>query len=173
MKFGNLNWTNADARMELLGETVKTADLTGVLVTEIDSSVSDTVAFCEKYQIDAKECANCVIVKGVRGDIVKYAAVLIGGDSRADINGVVRRALDVKKISFAPMTEAVEMTKMAFGAITPIGLPADWTILVDEDVAKQPHVVIGSGVRESKLLVNGENLAELPNVTVMDLKKIN
>lgn len=51
---------------------------------------------------------------------------------RADTNGVVRRHLDVRKISFAPMDEAVALTGTQYGSITPIGLPDDWPVLVDE-----------------------------------------
>ena len=48
---------------------------------------------------------------------------------------VVRRRLDVRSASFAPMDEAVALTGMEYGGITPIGLPADWPILVDAAVA--------------------------------------
>ena len=51
--------------------------------------------------------------------------------TRADVNGVVRRRLDARKASFAPMDEAVALTGMEYGGITPIGLPADWPVLVD------------------------------------------
>ena len=58
--------------------------------------------------------------------------------TRADVNGVVRRRLDVRKASFAPMAEAVELTGMEYGGITPIGLPAGWPVLVDPRVVDAP-----------------------------------
>jgi prolyl-tRNA editing enzyme YbaK/EbsC (Cys-tRNA(Pro) deacylase) len=88
---------------------------------------------------------------------------------RADINGVVRRHLDVRKISFAPMDEAVELTGMEYGGITPIGLPDDWPVLVDEAVLAAGTVVIGSGIRGSKLLVASAELAALPLAEVLTL----
>jgi hypothetical protein len=42
---------------------------------------------------------------------------------RADVNRTVRKHLDVRKISFASMDEAVSRTGMEYGGITPIGLP--------------------------------------------------
>ena len=54
--------------------------------------------------------------------------------TRADVNGVVRRRLDARKASFAPMDDAVALTGMEYGGITPIGLPADWPVLVDAAV---------------------------------------
>jgi prolyl-tRNA editing enzyme YbaK/EbsC (Cys-tRNA(Pro) deacylase) len=51
---------------------------------------------------------------------------------------------------------------MEYGGITPIGLPDAWPVLVDAAVAAQPVLVIGSGVRRSKLLLPGDVLAALP-----------
>ena len=75
--------------------------------------------------------------------------------TRADVNGVARRRLDVRKASFMPMDEAVAGTGMEYGGITPIGLPGDWPVLVDAAVAAADSVVIGSGVRRSKLRLPG------------------
>jgi prolyl-tRNA editing enzyme YbaK/EbsC (Cys-tRNA(Pro) deacylase) len=58
---------------------------------------------------------------------------------------------------------------MEYGGITPIGLPADWPILVDAAVATAGPVVIGSGMRASKLLVDGADLAKLPTAEVLEL----
>jgi prolyl-tRNA editing enzyme YbaK/EbsC (Cys-tRNA(Pro) deacylase) len=88
--------------------------------------------------------------------------------TRADVNGVVRRHLDARKASFAPMDDAVEHTGMEYGGITPIGLPADWPVLVDAAVVLAGTVVIGSGIRGSKLQLPGEALAELANAVVLE-----
>jgi prolyl-tRNA editing enzyme YbaK/EbsC (Cys-tRNA(Pro) deacylase) len=88
--------------------------------------------------------------------------------TRADVNNVVRRLLDVRKLSFAPMDTAVSETGMEYGGITPIGLPAAWPIYVDAAVAATPLVVIGSGVRRSKIVLPGATLGELPNAQVVD-----
>jgi prolyl-tRNA editing enzyme YbaK/EbsC (Cys-tRNA(Pro) deacylase) len=57
---------------------------------------------------------------------------------------------------------------MEYGGITPIGLPDDWPVLVDAAVAAAPAVVIGSGVRHSKLALPGELAARLPNAEVLE-----
>jgi prolyl-tRNA editing enzyme YbaK/EbsC (Cys-tRNA(Pro) deacylase) len=110
-------------------------------------------------------------VEAKRGERVWYAACLVLATTRADINGIVRKQLDAKKLSFAPIDKAVALSQMEYGGITPIGLPADWPILVDENVAKVERAVIGSGIRGSKLLVTGKLLASLPNSTIMKLTK--
>jgi prolyl-tRNA editing enzyme YbaK/EbsC (Cys-tRNA(Pro) deacylase) len=60
------------------------------------------------------------------------------------------------------------MTGMEYGGITPIGLPADWPILVDSRVIAQPAIVIGSGLRRSKIVLPGAVLREYPGVHVID-----
>jgi prolyl-tRNA editing enzyme YbaK/EbsC (Cys-tRNA(Pro) deacylase) len=88
--------------------------------------------------------------------------------TRADVNGLVRRELDVRKASFAPVEVAVAETAMEYGGITPIGLPESWPVFVDAAVAAAPRVVIGSGVRRSKLALSGDTLRQFPGVTVLD-----
>ena len=51
---------------------------------------------------------------------------------------------------------------MEFGGITPVGLPEGWPVLVDEAVVAAGEVVIGSGLRRSKLLLTGADLLSLP-----------
>ena len=148
------------------------SDVDGVAAAEvapIDATHADTEAFCTAYDVAPQASANCVVVAGKRAGETTYAAVMVLATDRADINGVVRRHLGVRKISFAPHDDAVTLTGMEFGGITPIGLPADWPVLVDSAVAAAGPVVIGSGVRRSKILVDGEALAQLPTAEVLDL----
>jgi prolyl-tRNA editing enzyme YbaK/EbsC (Cys-tRNA(Pro) deacylase) len=112
--------------------------------------------------------ANCVVVAGRRGGDERVAACVVLATTRADVNGLVRRLLDVRKASFLAMDLAVEWTGMEYGGITPVGLPEDWFVLVDAAVVAAPYVVIGSGVRRSKLALPGEALRDLPNVQVVD-----
>lgn len=58
---------------------------------------------------------------------------------------------------------------MTSGGITPVGLPGDWRILIDRRVADSDVVVVGGGVRGSKLLVPGSELAQLLGVEVLEL----
>jgi prolyl-tRNA editing enzyme YbaK/EbsC (Cys-tRNA(Pro) deacylase) len=87
---------------------------------------------------------------------------MILATTRADVNGVVRRHLDVRKASFAPMAEAVELTGMEYGGITPLGLPAAGRCWSTPPVAATSLVVIGSGIRGSKIVLPGAALAVLP-----------
>ena len=97
------------------------------------------------------------------------AACLVLATDRADINKTVRKHLDVRKISFASMDEAVARTGMEYGGITPVGLPADWPVLVDSAVVAPDWVVVGSGIRGSKIILPGPTLARLPYAVVLEL----
>jgi prolyl-tRNA editing enzyme YbaK/EbsC (Cys-tRNA(Pro) deacylase) len=141
-------------------------DLVGVV--EIDPAVSDTAATQQTFDLDADMLANCVVVGGKREGVERLAACVVLSSTRADVNGVVRRYLDVRKASFLAMERAVSLTGMEYGGITPIGLPPDWPLLVDRRVIGQAMVVIGSGVRRSKILLPGDVLAQLPGADVVD-----
>jgi prolyl-tRNA editing enzyme YbaK/EbsC (Cys-tRNA(Pro) deacylase) len=140
----------------------------GASVAEIDPGLADTAEFCEHYGVALTESANCVVITGRRDGQARYAACVVLATTRADVNGMARRQLDVRKASFAPVDSAVELTGMEFGGITPIGLPADWPVLIDAAVAAAPLVVVGSGVRRSKLLLAGAALAALPGALVLE-----
>ncbi|TCP52960.1 prolyl-tRNA editing enzyme YbaK/EbsC (Cys-tRNA(Pro) deacylase) [Tamaricihabitans halophyticus] len=170
---GSLRVVPATENLALLADPVgkALADLATageVGVAEIDPELADTAEFCAAYSSPLTASANCVVVAGKRGGELRYAACLVLATTRADVNGVVRKRLDVRKASFAPMDTAVELTGMAYGGITPIGLPDGWPILLDSAVAEAPELVIGSGIRGSKLLVTGAQLAELPGAEVLD-----
>ena len=176
MRFGTLDFTPAADSPELLAAptaaaigAADAADAADVLVSAIDPGLADTAAFCEHYEISMADGANCVIVQARRGERTWYAACLVRGSDRADVNGVVRRHLDARKLSFAPMDDAVALTGMEYGGITPVGLPADWPILVDQSVAEHERLIVGSGIRGSKLLVTGAFLASLPNAEVLPI----
>jgi len=143
----------------------------GLWVSEIDPGLADTTAFCEHYEIGLDVSANCVVVEARRADRVWFAACVVLAITRADVNGIVRKHLGARKISFAPMDAAVSLTGMEYGGITPVGLPDDWPILVDRNVIDQDRVIIGSGIRGSKLLAATEVLASLPNAEVLAITK--
>jgi prolyl-tRNA editing enzyme YbaK/EbsC (Cys-tRNA(Pro) deacylase) len=169
---GLLETVPALEREDLLAEPVRAAlaagQAAGVRVAEIDPDLADTAAFCERYAVAAEESANCVIVTGRRDGQPRYAACVVLATTRADVNGLARRQLDVRKASFAPMEEAVQLTAMEYGGITPLGLPESWPVLVDAAVAAAPMVVVGSGLRRSKLALPGAALAALPAAVVLE-----
>jgi prolyl-tRNA editing enzyme YbaK/EbsC (Cys-tRNA(Pro) deacylase) len=138
-----------------------------VRVAEIDATLADTAEFCAAYGVALEESANCVVIAAKRGGEISYAACMVAATTRANVNGLVRQHLGARKASFGPVGEVTAMTGMEYGGITPVGLPDGWPVLVDDLVAKAPSVVIGSGIRGSKLWLPGALLAGLPGGEVL------
>ena len=170
-QLGSLTWLPAADRPDLLAPIVAAA-LAGLdgpaWAAEIDEDLADTAAFSEAYGVPLEASANCVVVAARRAGQTTLAACVVLATTRADVNGVVRRHLDARKASFAPQDVAVAESGMAFGGITPVGLPAAWPVLVDPAVVAADLVVIGSGTRGGKLAVPGVALAGLPGAQVLD-----
>ncbi|MDQ4034091.1 MAG: hypothetical protein M3332_18340 [Actinomycetota bacterium] len=137
-------------------------------VAEIDPALADTAALCQYYEVPVHASANCVVVTGKRAGVQRWAGCVVLATTRADVNGVVRRWLDVRKASFATRDEVVELTLMEYGGITPLGLPAGWPVLLDAAVVAADQVVVGSGLRRSKLLLPGEVLAALTGAEIVE-----
>ena len=172
MEIGKLTFVPATEAPELVAEPVRRHLQNDALwVSEINPGVADTAAFCEHYDIGLDVSANCVVVEARRAERVWYAACVVLATTRADVNGIVRKHFGARKISFAAMDTAVSLTGMEYGGITPIGLPAGWPILLDQNVIEQDRVIIGSGIRGSKLLVATGVLASLPNAEVLAITK--
>ena len=138
-----------------------------VLVAEIDPEFADTAAMTEALRVPLDAGANCVVVMGKRAGDERIAACVVRADTRADVNTVVRKALDVRKCSFLDHDRAVEETGMEYGGITPLGLPAGWRVLVDEPCTEIELAIIGSGIRGSKLFLPGRLLGELPGAEIV------
>ncbi|MEU5544635.1 YbaK/EbsC family protein [Streptomyces sioyaensis] len=163
--------------LDLLAEPVATAlrnwrgsvPVEEVRYVDTDPAIADTALLVERYgPWLLEQSANCVVVAGKRGGETTLAACVVLSHTRVDVNGVVRRQLGARKASFAPMDKAVGDSGMEYGGITPLGLPADWPLLVDTAVADAPYALIGSGSRRGKLIVPGKALAELPGATLLE-----
>lgn len=167
-----LQWWPALDRPELLARPV--ADALGswpeahqVEVTEIDPDLADTAALIAATDITADTSANCLVILGKRAGEERIAAALVLASTKADVNSAVRHTLEVRKCSFMSMDRAVADTGMEYGGITPLGLPDPWTVLVDARVLQAPVIVIGSGLRRSKLRMPGALAASIPGASVV------
>lgn len=173
-----LDWVPALDRPDLLAGPTRSAlqaladagqvDVSAVEVAEIDPSLADTATLVAASGLDLADMANCIVIDGARGGHERVCAALVLGTTRADVNKVIRKRLDVRKCSFMSMDEAVSRTGMEHGGITPIGVPSTWPVLVDSRVVERAVIVIGSGLRRSKLRLPGRLAAHLCGVEVIE-----
>jgi prolyl-tRNA editing enzyme YbaK/EbsC (Cys-tRNA(Pro) deacylase) len=170
--FGSLALQPALDRPDLLGTPVLAAleawqHAPEVLVAEIDPAYADTAAMAEAYDVPFEDGANCVVVMGRRDGEERTAACVVRADTRADVNSVVKRTLDVRKCSFLDHDRAVQESGMEYGGITPIGIPQGWRLFLDQAAVDIELAIIGSGIRGSKLFIPGRLLPELPGAELV------
>lgn len=155
----------AAALTALAGHDPALVDL--VRVVPIDPSLADTEVMTDTFGMDLALSSNCILVAGKRNGEERVAACVVRATTNADVNHVVKKTLDVRKASFWPQEHAVEASGMEYGGITPVGVPAQWRLLIDERVAVG-WSCIGSGLRRSKLFVTGDLLVALPGAEVVE-----
>lgn len=181
MRLGTLDWTPALDHPDLLAAPVlailQAAVGKGseheraahaVLVTPIDPDLADTAAMTEAYDLPLEISGNCVLVAGSRAGEERVAACVVRATTRADVNTIVRKRLDVRKASFLPMETAVADSGMEYGGITPIGLPDRYRVMLDATLVDAEHVIIGSGIRGSKLALPGSALIALSRAEIVE-----
>jgi prolyl-tRNA editing enzyme YbaK/EbsC (Cys-tRNA(Pro) deacylase) len=136
-------------------------------VLACDPELADTAAFCDHYGFTLDQAANTILVASKKIEPPRYAACVVLGTTRLDVNTTVRRLLDVKRLSFADGDTTQQLTGMLIGGVTAFGL-GDLTVYVDSAVLDQPRVVMGGGNRSSKVLIDPRELTKLPTVVVVD-----
>lgn len=132
-----------------------------------DPALADTAAFCEHYGISLDDSANAIVVVG-KSDPRRHVVCVVLATTRLDVNGVVRKRLGARKASFASADETRDLTGMEIGGVTPVGLPDGLEVWIDAAVVTRDKVIIGGGVRSSKVYVDPDALATLPNVEVIE-----
>ena len=131
-----------------------------------DPDFADTAAFCERYGVAPEDSANTIVVVG-KAEPRPYIACVVLATTRLDVNGAVRRRIGVRKASFASADETRQRTGMMIGGVTPLALPADIPIWVDERVMLREAVVLGGGSRSLKVRVSPELFRRMPNAEVV------
>jgi len=159
----------ASQRSDLLAPAVIEALhlLPEALVFEIDPALSDTETLCTTYALPLDPMGNAVLVTGRRYGEEHRCCCMVLANRRADVNGLIRTRLDVRKASFAHMEDAVASSGMEYGGITPVGLDETWPVWLDETVRDVDWLCIGSGVRRSKLIIHGASLLNLPGAQLV------
>ena len=141
-------------------------------LVQIDPDFADTAEFCREYGYSLDICGNTIVVASKKGE-KQYAACIVLGSDRLDVNKTVRSMMGVSRLSFASAEETEALTGMTVGGVTPFALPADLQVYADEKVLSVDRLILGSGSRSSKILVAPEDLRKLPKVQFVDGLSIN
>jgi prolyl-tRNA editing enzyme YbaK/EbsC (Cys-tRNA(Pro) deacylase) len=171
----NLKFNNVEDNKDLVAEstynclinTFKDDELDNILVAEIDPKYMGGLELCNHYNIPLKNGVNCLICVTTRKDEKQYVALLVPTGYRYDMSKTVRKYVNVRMVSVAPLEYVLEKTEMEYGSINPIGLPENWKIFIDPKVLEVETIICGSGLQKSKLSLPSKYLLKLNNVEVL------
>jgi Cys-tRNA(Pro) deacylase len=87
--------------------------------------------------------------------------VLVLAPGRQQISWpALRQHLGVTRMSMASETEVLERTGYLHGAVSPFGLPSPLRILVDQGILDEEEISIGSGVRNTTVIMKTTDLRQ-------------
>lgn len=135
-------------------------------VWDCDPDMADTAVFCEHYKVPPENSANTILIKSKAGES-KFALCVLLAPHRLDVNHTVRKKLGARKVSFASADETREITGMEIGGVTPLGLPDELPVWIDDNVMQRDYIFLGGGNRTSKLKVDPQILRLLPGVEIV------
>tara|TARA_B100000927_G_scaffold130278_1_gene104843 strand:- start:1746 stop:2222 length:477 start_codon:yes stop_codon:yes gene_type:complete len=137
-------------------------------IYECKDEFSDTQNFCDHYGFDIEDSCNAILIKAKKPEEF-YAMFCVLGSTRLDVNQKAKIAMGAKRVSFASREEAELVTNQIYGGISPLGLPDNMKIFVDQNVMNREKLFIGAGNRVSKFFLSPKLLVELTNAEVLDL----
>ena len=132
-----------------------------------DPALADTAQFCAAYGVPMERSANTILVASRRPEGVVVACLVLA-TTRLDVNGTVRRRMEVKKASFAGPDQTRELTGMEIGGVTIFGLPPSIPVWVDSRVTDLDWIIVGAGSRSAKLKLDPAQLLGLDGFEVVE-----
>lgn len=129
-------------------------------VMDCDPELADTAQCCEAYGVPLEESANAILVASKKPEGHQVVCVALA-HTRLDVNGAVRRKLEVRKLSFASAEATRELTGQEIGGVTIFGLPDGLGVWLDARVLECDRIVVGAGSRSAKIRLDPRQLVGL------------
>ena len=99
----------------------------------------------------------------------EFIMALVAGPAQISWK-VLRKHLGQSRLTMATEAEVLEVTGYRVGTVGPFGLPRPLKVLIDASVLKEDEVSIGSGVRNTGVILKSADLQQaLGNSEVMAL----
>jgi len=132
-----------------------------------DPELADTAVFCERYGVPLENSVNTILVKAKTGG-ERFVGCVLLADSRLDVNRVVRKRLQARRVSFASADETRDITGMEIGGVTPLCLPEDLPLWIDRRVMDMEFLILGGGNRSSKIKISPRIFDRVPSSSIID-----
>ena len=136
-------------------------------IMDCDPNMADTQIFCKEYNIKLEDSVNAIIVKTKTGKL-KYVTCALLATNKLNINNVIRKKLDARKVSFANTEETIKLTNMEIGGVTPLTLPSNLRLWIDSKIMKRDSIVLGGGNRSSKIKISPKIFNFTNNTEIVD-----
>jgi Cys-tRNA(Pro)/Cys-tRNA(Cys) deacylase len=99
----------------------------------------------------------------------EFVMVLIAGLAQVSWK-ILRKHLGSSRMTMATEDEVFAVTGFRVGAVSPFGLPNPLRVLIDESVLREEEISIGSGVRNTAIILKSADLRQaLGNADVVSL----
>ena len=102
----------------------------------------------------------------------EFAMVLVAGPAQVDWKKL-RQLIGRSRVRMATEDEVQEVTGYRVGTVSPFGMKNQVRVLIDESVLKEEEVSIGSGVRNTAIILKSVDLQRvLEDADIVDLLAI-
>src|SRR3972149_9338775 len=99
----------------------------------------------------------------------EFIMVLVAGPAQISWK-ILRKHLGRSRISMATEDEVFAVTGYRVGTVGPFGLPNQLTVLIDASVMREEEISIGSGMRNTAIILKSADLHHaLPDAKVVSL----
>lgn len=136
-------------------------------VAKIDTNYIDGISLFNHYKLDDYMGVNCLICEATRGNLRELVALLVPIGYKYNMSSTVRKHMNARQVSVAPLEEVLNITKMEYGSINPVGLPDNIKILIDPLVFDKKLMICGSGIKSSKIMFPSAYLKSFPNAEIL------
>lgn len=99
----------------------------------------------------------------------EFVMVLVAGPDQVDWRKL-RQLVGRSRVRMATEDEVLEVTGYRIGTVSPFGMARPIKVMIDASVLKEQEISIGSGVRNTAILMNNADLQKaLPDAEVVSL----
>lgn len=126
----------------LLDQQAIAYDVIPIPLSDDNKPIRQLEALLEEQGRDPASVVRSLLFRTGSETFVLLAAT---GGARADW-AALRKAIGERKLTMADWDQVDTITGYVVGAVPPIALPDDITVLVDNDIERYDTVIIGSGV---------------------------
>jgi len=135
-------------------------------IMDCNPELADTKIFCKEYNINPEDSVNAILVKTKTGEL-KYALCALLATTRLDINNLIKKKLNARKVSFADSEETTKITEMIIGGVTPLTLPNNLPLWIDSRIMLRDLIILGGGNRSSKIKISPTIFNFTPNAEII------